>query len=75
MFTHEKSSTGFGHTSYTFQKEAHLEDSKNYNVQIPRGQIVTLLTRALAYTEVQHHWKKARFEINIDWFRRLTSTR
>lgn len=37
--------------------EARLEQSPHFSKQIPRGELVDLLSKALLYVEVEAHWK------------------
>ncbi|KDQ20275.1 hypothetical protein BOTBODRAFT_62590 [Botryobasidium botryosum FD-172 SS1] len=50
--------SGFRHTSFCLRNEARLDVSPNLSVPIPRGEAVTLLRKALLYSEVEAHWRK-----------------
>jgi len=48
---------GLQHTAFAIRKEAHLERSSMFHSHIPRGELVGLLYKALAYIEVECHFR------------------
>lgn len=50
-------SSGFYHTAFALRAEGRLEQSNHFDEQIPRGELIELLTKALLYTEVETHCK------------------
>lgn len=44
---------GFGHTAYSLFNEAHLDRSPVRNITLPRGELVTLLKKAVIFREVE----------------------
>ncbi|KIY50650.1 WD40 repeat-like protein [Fistulina hepatica ATCC 64428] len=56
--------SGFQHSSFSLYNEARLKESPNVHKHIRRGELVELLSKALTYTEVEHHWKDGQLEQN-----------
>lgn len=50
-------SPGFSHSAFSLRTEGRLEQSPHYSKNIPRGELVELLSKALLYVEVEAHWK------------------
>jgi transducin (beta)-like 1 len=50
-------SPGFQHTAFSLLNEGHLHHSVHLEKQIPRGELIELLIKALLYTEVEAHWR------------------
>jgi hypothetical protein len=48
---------GFQHTAFSLLNEGHLQHSVHLEKQIPRGELIELLIKALLYTEVEAHWR------------------
>ena len=48
---------GFQHTAFSLLNEGHLRHSVHLEKQIPRGELIELLIKALLYTEVEAHWR------------------
>jgi len=42
---------GFDHTAYNLRHEAHLDHSPNINVSLPRGELISLLRKAMLFQE------------------------
>ncbi|KAH9964195.1 WD40 repeat-like protein, partial [Russula dissimulans] len=49
--------SGFQHTAFSLLNEGHLHHSVHLEKQIPRGELIELLIKALLYTEVEAHWR------------------
>ncbi|KAH9965120.1 WD40-repeat-containing domain protein [Lactifluus volemus] len=49
--------SGFQHTAFSLLNEGHLQHSVHLEKQIPRGELIELLIKALLYTEVEAHWR------------------
>ncbi|KAI9507804.1 WD40 repeat-like protein [Russula earlei] len=49
--------SGFQHTAFSLLNEGHLHHSVHLEKQIPRGELIELLVKALLYTEVEAHWR------------------
>lgn len=47
--------TGFTHSAFSLRQESHIGQSPLFKTQIPRGELVDLLTKALRYIEVETH--------------------
>ncbi|KAF8338168.1 WD40-repeat-containing domain protein [Cantharellus anzutake] len=49
--------SGFEHSAWALRGEAHLDNSPNAHIPIPRGEIVTLFRKALLYMEAERNFK------------------
>ena len=49
--------SGFVHSAFVLRAEGRLEHSPHHKKHVPRGQLVELLSKALLFSEVEHHWK------------------
>ncbi|KAH9996020.1 WD40-repeat-containing domain protein [Russula vinacea] len=49
--------SGFQHTAFSLLNEGHLHHSVHLEKQIPRGELIELLIKALLYIEVEAHWR------------------
>ena len=47
--------TGFEHAAFSLRSEARLDRSTNFHKQVPHGELVDLLGRALLYNSVVEH--------------------
>lgn len=47
---------GFRHSAYTFRTESQLDRCSSAQVEIPRGELIVLLRKAMLYTDVQESW-------------------
>ncbi|KAF8198323.1 WD40 repeat-like protein [Mycena galopus ATCC 62051] len=56
--------SGFKHTAFSLAMEGRLENSPNFSKQIPRGELVDLLSKSLLYQEVECHWKADHLALN-----------
>lgn len=54
---HETRQTGFEHSAWALRGEAHLDNSPNTHIPIPRGEIVMLFRKALLYMEAERAFK------------------
>jgi transducin (beta)-like 1 len=50
-------SPGFQHTAFSLLNEGHLHHAVHLEKQIPRGELIELLIKALLYIEVEAHWR------------------
>ncbi|KAF9513445.1 hypothetical protein BS47DRAFT_1393302 [Hydnum rufescens UP504] len=48
--------SGFTHSAWALKGEAHLDNSPNAQIPIPRGEIITLFRKALLYMEAEETW-------------------
>ncbi|KAI0639523.1 WD40 repeat-like protein [Trametes polyzona] len=49
--------SGFQHSAFVLRAESHLEHSQHFGKNVPRGELVELLSKALLFSEVEAHWK------------------
>ncbi|KAI0308326.1 WD40 repeat-like protein [Multifurca ochricompacta] len=49
--------SGFQHTAFSLLNEGGLQHSVHLEKNIPRGELIELLIKALLYTEVEAHWR------------------
>ncbi|KAI5898063.1 WD40 repeat-like protein [Schizophyllum commune H4-8] len=50
--------SGLSHTAFCLRTESKLDESPCFSTHIPRGELIELLSKALLYIEVEHHWKR-----------------
>ncbi|KAL1739046.1 WD40-repeat-containing domain protein [Schizophyllum fasciatum] len=50
--------SGLQHTAYCLRTESQLDSSPSFSTYIPRGELIELLSKALLYIEVEHHWRR-----------------
>ncbi|KAL1740494.1 WD40-repeat-containing domain protein [Schizophyllum fasciatum] len=50
--------SGLQHTAYCLRTESQLDSSPCFSTYIPRGELIELLSKALLYIEVEHHWRR-----------------
>jgi hypothetical protein len=50
--------SGLSHAAYTLRNESHLDKTAFRDITLPRGELLTLLRKALLYSEVEVHWNK-----------------
>lgn len=50
-------SLGLQHAAFAIRMEGKLDQTPHFNKNIPRGELVELLSKALLYIEVEAHWK------------------
>ena len=49
---------GLSHTAFCLRTESKLDESPCFSTHIQRGELIELLSKALLYIEVEHHWKR-----------------
>lgn len=54
---------GFDHAAYALRGEAHLDNSPNVNVAIPRGEIVALLRKSMLFVEAEGGFNSSKVNI------------
>ncbi|KAI5836011.1 WD40 repeat-like protein [Schizophyllum commune Tattone D] len=50
--------SGLSHTAFCLRTESKLDESPCFSTHIQRGELIELLSKALLYIEVEHHWKR-----------------
>lgn len=50
--------SGLQHTAYLLRSESKLDAAPCFSTHIPRGELIELLSKALLYVEVEHHWQR-----------------
>ncbi|KAH9944279.1 WD40 repeat-like protein [Epithele typhae] len=56
--------SGFHHSAFVLRAEGRLEHSQHYRKNIPRGELVELLSKALLFSEVEAHWRGDNMTLN-----------